>query len=637
MAIATDGTRAVLLAGVVCVLVSLSVLHDRSSTDSAGTAGGAASFEAFLAGVPEAISTVRDQIEGLLVVQQDGPAPGSSQRGTWGTPYQLPRDAYARYGLDDDGYAYDPRNYSSWEVWRQPFEWTDAEAGRRENEFSRRYSQRHRRMWENHMTANATNVTAHKHEHEHAQAQQPIHIPQRPYDPSKPMNVLLLYADDWRYDTLGAAGNKMVKTPTLDRLASEGVRFTENCVTTSVCWSSRVSMVSSQYLARHNSTKPKYFFLPWNQTVYDLLQSSGYHTGHVGKWGFNHEYKDRPDFQVEEDGWHYDLRGGRMWHVTEKNEADALRFLDGRPRDKPFFVNVAFFATHAVDGDKRQYLPQNKSMGLYRNDYIPYPKNSGTYRTSLPSFFADNNEGRTRWRWRYDTDDKRQHMMKNYYRMASEVDSACATILEEVRRQGELDNTLIIFTTDNGNFHAEHGLADKWYPHQESIRVPLIIRDPRMSPGVAGTLNDDFTLNIDLAPTILSAAGVVAPGSMMGRDMAQLYLGIDGAQTPAVARERYLRGTDATKWRHEFFYEHPIISHKEYIPSSEALVRKNYKYFYWPDYDVEQLFDMREDPREENDISKSESPKVQEVLEEMRSRFKELKATVHDQNLPVIM
>ena len=167
--------------------------------------------------------------------------------------------------------------------------------------------------------------------------------------------------------------------------------------------------------------------------------------------------------------------------------------------------------------------------------------------------------------------------------------------------------------------------------------MPLIIRDPRMSPAVAGTLNDDFTLNIDLAPTILSAAGVVAPGSMMGRDMAQLYLGIDGAQTPAVARERYLRGTDATKWRHEFFYEHPIISHKEYIPSSEALVRKDHKYFYWPDYDVEQLFDMREDPREENDISKSESPKVQEVLEEMRSRFKELKATVHDQNLPVIM
>ena len=114
-------------------------------------------------------------------------------------------------------------------------------------------------------------------------------------------------------------------------------------------------------------------------------------------------------------------------------------------------------------------------------------------------------------------------------------------------------------------------------------------------------------------------------------------MGTEKAQTPAVAKERYLKGSDATKWREEFFYEHPIISHKEYIPSSEALVRKDYKYFYWPDYNVEQLFDMKTDPREENDLSKSESPQIQQILEEMRSRFKDLKATVHHQTLPVIM
>lgn len=621
--------RAFLFAGLICILSSLYLLHERSSSAAAASAsaegeGGAAAFEAFLAGVPQAfgaqlgrgwerieaeLGAAREQIERLVQDTADlaNKAPPGS---TWGTPYQH------RHG-HDEAYVYNPTNYSDWPYWKQPFEWKNAKNPHN------KYSQSHRRMWENHMTENAT---ADGHD-----------IPQRPYDPTKPMNILMLYADDWRYDTLGAAGNRIVKTPTLDRLATEGVRFTENCVTTAVCWVSRVSMVSSQYLARHNSTKPKYFFLPWNQTVYDLLQSEGYHVGHVGKWGFNHEHKFRPDFQVEEDGWHYDVRGGRVWHVTEKNEADALRFLDERPKDKPFFVNVAFFATHAVDGDKRQYLPQNKSMGLYRDDYIPLPENHDTYKTSLPSFFEDTNEGRTRWRWRYDEEEKQQHMMKNYYRMVSEVDSACATILEEVRRQGELDNTLIIFTTDNGNFHAEHGLADKWYPHQESIRVPLIIRDPRMPAGIAGTTNDDFTLNIDLGPTILAAAGVVAPPSMMGRDMAQLYLGTEKAQTPSVAKERYLKGSDATKWREEFFYEHPIISHKEYIPSSEALVRKDYKYFYWPDYNVEQLFDMKTDPREENDLSKSESPQIQQILEEMRSRFKDLKATVHHQTLPVIM
>ena len=141
MAIATDGTRAVLLAGVLCVLASLYVLHERSTGPSTT---GAASFEAFLAGVPEAISTVRDQIESLLV--QD-----SSRSSTWGTPYQFHRDMYNNYGIDD-GYAYNPTNYTHWEFWKQPFEWTDVEAAKRENEYSKQYSQRHRRMWENHMT-----------------------------------------------------------------------------------------------------------------------------------------------------------------------------------------------------------------------------------------------------------------------------------------------------------------------------------------------------------------------------------------------------------------------------------------------------------------------------------------------------
>jgi arylsulfatase A-like enzyme len=97
----------------------------------------------------------------------------------------------------------------------------------------------------------------------------------------------------------------------------------------------------------------------------------------------------------------------------------------------------------------------------------------------------------------------------------------------------------------DGNFHSEHGLADKWYPHQESIRVPLIIHDPRMADSVKGTTNDEFTLNIDLAPTILKAAGVSVPDKMHGRDMSELYL-----------------SPDRTDWRTEFFYEHPIISTK---------------------------------------------------------------------------
>ena len=198
-------------------------------------------------------------------------------------------------------------------------------------------------------------------------------------------------------------------------------------------------------------------------------------------------------------------------------------------------------------------------------------------------------------------------MMKNYYRLATEVDSTCGKILEELKKQGLDENTLVIFTTDNGYYHAEHGLADKWYPHQESIRVPLIVHDPRMKESTLGKTNDEFTLNVDLAPTILAAAGIEAPSAMQGSDISPLYL---AAEKP--------------DWRTEFFYEHPMLKSTDFIPASEALVRKKWKYFYWPEFDREQLFDLSNDPIEENDLASE--PAFKQQLTEMRKRFAELKA-----------
>jgi arylsulfatase A-like enzyme len=219
-------------------------------------------------------------------------------------------------------------------------------------------------------------------------------------------------------------------------------------------------------------------------------------------------------------------------------------------------------------------------------------------------------EGRNRWHWRFDTPEKYQRMMKNYYRLATEVDSTCGKVLDELKKQGLLDNTLVIFTTDNGYYHAEHGLADKWYPHQESIRVPLIIRDPRMPEKKHGSTNNDFTLSVDLAPTILSAVGLATPEAMQGEDIAPLYL---AEQKP--------------EWRSEFFYEHPCIRDKNFIPESEALVRKDWKYIYWPQHKVEQLFDLKADPREENDLAQvtTHTAKHTAILKEMRQRFLQLK------------
>eukprot|EP00978_Attheya_sp_CCMP212_P037846 scaffold182043_cov32-Attheya_sp.AAC.1 len=327
---------------------------------------------------------------------------------------------------------------------------------------------------------------------------------------------------------------------------------------------------------------------PWNETYIPMLQQpkpqanknhedDGYYVGHVGKWGVNWMPGGPIDFNEEYEGSHYmDIPlpaqtpgGPTKAHVTKKNEKHALQFLKSpnRPRDRPFYLGVHFFATHAEDSSEGQYFPQEQSSStLYVNDTIPVPSTAGDeYYAKMPYFFDELNEGRVRYKWRYDTFEKQQRMMKNMYRMATEVDTTIGAILKEL---------LALYYT-------------------ESIRVPLIIVDPRMSVESRGTTNADLTLNIDLAPTILSAAGIEVPEFMQGRDISDLYLhtntggGGEGVSPP---------------WRTDFLYEHPVIDRKEYIPASEALVRKDLKYFEWPDCNVSQLFDLRSDPGEVHDL-----------------------------------
>lgn len=426
---------------------------------------------------------------------------------------------------------------------------------------------------------------------------------------AKPMNILLLYADDWRHDVLGVAGHPVVKTPNLDRLAGEGVRFTRNYVTTSICGVSRASLHTGQWMSRHGCRGFKEWRTPWELSLPAQLRKAGHHTGHVGKWHNGTAPAKEFDFGrfYNSSHWYPDDKGGKI-HSTKRNERDAIDFLRTRPKDKPFYLNVAFFTPHAQDGHPDQYLPQPESMKLYQDIEIPVPPNATDESWKrMPPFFTEKNEGRKRWGWRFDTPEKYQRMMKNYYRLITEIDTTCGRILAELEAQGLADNTLVVFTTDNGYFHGEHGLADKWYPHQESIRVPLIVRDPRMSESKIGSTHDDFTLNVDLAPTFLTATGVPVPDVMQGRDLSPLYL---AAEKP--------------EWRNEFFYEHPTINKADFIPASEALVRADWKYFYWPEQKVEQLFDLRADPLEENDLAGD--PAHAGRLAEMRKRFLELKA-----------
>ena len=163
---------------------------------------------------------------------------------------------------------------------------------------------------------------------------------------------------------------------------------------------------------------------------------------------------------------------------------------------------------------------------------------------------------------------------------------------------------MIIFTTDGA-----HGLAGKWYPYQESIRVPLIVYDPRMPPERQGDVDDSFTLNIDLAETILGAAGVEPPPMMQGRDISDLYLKNNTRNEN--------RRLDKRPWRQEFFYEFPYHD-IAFIPPSTALIQKKWKYIRWPKHGYEQLFNLEDDPLELHDLYGD--PNATEILKELRNR-----------------
>lgn len=204
----------------------------------------------------------------------------------------------------------------------------------------------------------------------------------------------------------------------------------------------------------------------WNATLFPLLKNQGYHNGMVGKWHHGDPPNVGDTFGTFNNYFyeHYLERDGEMVHITDLNERDAIQFLNDRPTEKPFALMVSFYATHAEDGSPSQYRPQNRTSHLYQNETVPIPKTATEeHFNAMPPFLQDPaNEGRGRWLSRYKTPEMYQIMMKKTYRMATEVDTAVGVVLDKLEEQNVLNNTLIIFTTDNGNLHGEHGMFCKF-------------------------------------------------------------------------------------------------------------------------------------------------------------------------------
>ncbi len=425
--------------------------------------------------------------------------------------------------------------------------------------------------------------------------------------PAKP-NILFIVADDLSWHTTGYAGDPVVKTPNIDQLARSGVAFTRAAVTTSICGASRASMLTGRWLGQMGDAQvtPQ----TWPHTWPAQLRAAGYHGGHIGKVHVAGQTASLYDFWAGREGyaWLSDGQGGRI-HSIQKDTDEALRFLSNRPKDKPFFLQIAYTVPHAEDRDPKQYLPMPQEMRLYRDDVIPVPVTATEEAWQrLPALFrTGDNLSRQRWQKRFDTPEKYQTYVKNYYRLISGMDRSIGVILDQLRTQGLSDNTVVVFVGDNGYFLGEHGLADKWYAYEESLRVPLVVYDPRLPAGRRGQTCDDWVLNVDLAPTFCALAGITPPALMQGRPITPL-----------------LKGNTPANWRTDFLYQ--FSWSRAVIPASEAVCSKQWKYIKWVATGTEELFDLRQDARETNDVSKA--PAYAADLTRMRARLAALRNEV---------
>jgi arylsulfatase A-like enzyme len=433
---------------------------------------------------------------------------------------------------------------------------------------------------------------------------------------TKRPNIIFILTDDQRWDALGAMGNSIIKTPNLDKLASKGALFQNAYVTTSVCAVSRASILTGQYESRHriNNFTTDLSREQVMKTYPILLKNNGYKIGFINKYGVGqknqpkelYDYwtatsKLQPDYEMK------DSKGNSI-HNTDSVDHDIQKFMDMFGNKELFCLSIGFKAPHEQDGTPPRFIVQERYKNLYKDVKIPEPVTADPeYWNNFPNFFrTDENIARERWKPLFSTPELYQETVKNYYRLVTGVDEVVGHLVDRLQKLGIADNTVIIFMGDNGFYLGEHGLEGKWYGHEESIRVPLIVYDPRMASALKGSNPEQIALNVDIAPTILCLANVPVPSDMQGQNL------MDIIQKKVPERK-------------DFFYEHTYQKSPK-IPQVEGVVTKRFKYMKFIEHNYEELYDIKNDPHETTNLAKD--TKYGEQLKELRARYEELKASV---------
>ncbi len=427
----------------------------------------------------------------------------------------------------------------------------------------------------------------------------------------KPPNIIFILTDDQRWDAIGYAGNDIIRTPEMNKLAKEGTYFHKAFVTTPICTASRASILTGMHERTHNYTFQRgQIKEPYMQLSYPvILKNNGYHTGFFGKFGVKYkdaeqlfdvaEIYDRNGKEANRKGYFYKSINSDTVHLTCYTGHKAREFIENIPEGKPFCLSLSFSAPHAHDPAPEQYFWQEKFDILYASINIPPPVlKEDRYFNQLPEEVRMG-LNRTRWYWRYDTPEKYQHSVKGYYRMISGIDNEIGALRKLLEEKNIADNTVIILMGDNGYYLGERQLAGKWLMHDNSLRVPLIVFDPRSGDHQD---IDDMVLNIDVPKTILDLAGIKIPGEYQG-----------------ISLLPYVKSGKHEKKRKTIMVEHLWELSK--IPSSEGIRSDKWKYFRYRFIEApEELYDLENDPLEINNLALD--PKYSIILHMFRNELK---------------
>tara|TARA_R110002049_G_scaffold72490_6_gene187442 strand:- start:149214 stop:151403 length:2190 start_codon:yes stop_codon:yes gene_type:complete len=429
---------------------------------------------------------------------------------------------------------------------------------------------------------------------------------------ASPPNIVFFFTDDQTISTIGCYGNEVVQTPNIDSLAKRGVRFENAFVSHSICWVSRTTILSGLTgrtygtIGNHEQARAEAV----DELYSDILRDNGYRTGYFGKWHAKMPKGYKPEDHFDEyeaifrNPFYKKQPDGSLRHTTELIVDRGIDFVKSQPKDKPFALNMWFNACHAEDGDRRPgigHFPWPRAVdGMYDDVEIAPPKlNAPEIFEALPDFLKTT-INRERFFWRWNTDEKYQTNVRAYYRMVTGIDGAIGRFMDALAEAGLADNTIIVYSADNGYYMGNRGLAGKWTHYEESLRVPLIVCDPRVKASEQGKTTNAIALNLDLPATFLDWAGADVPDRYQGHSLQPI-----------------VTGDEPSDWRTESFHEHFAVRSR--IPAFEGVRNENFKYVrYIDDDNYEFLHDLKNDPDEL--INLAGDPKHAETLRAMRER-----------------